>query len=150
MPLQLATRHNEAFDIYSPFIDPGLSTYAKSHGSEYVRKVLALYEEIKIDSALWTTPVSQLHPFYMPDKPLEYRLVVDDCRAVAWIDEAKWSAYIRGTLKSFSAYSRTATWFEYMSVLVPAPLLPGEAKEVRLLRMTQLGHCEVVSRKRLD
>lgn len=143
MSLLLATRHSEDFDIHTGFVDPARSPYVATFGDKYFQKVREFYNRLGVNSAIWAVPISQAFEFFEFDKPLEYRLEVQEDRVIAYVEEWTWSEYLQGRRTDFQ-YSLVPIAYERASVLVAPPLTQEEIKEVRRYRASASGRCELV------
>jgi len=62
-------------------------------------------------------------------------LEIDEDRAVAYVDETTWSAYLYGKRGTFD-YSTTPQRYEITSIIVPTPITKQEVKAIRRYRRT--------------
>jgi hypothetical protein len=144
MPLRVTTRHSEDFDIFSATIDPSKSPYSNLNGiSNYCEKVKSLYAQLRVQSAIWTTPESDPPESFEPAKPLEYLLEINEDRVLAWIDEFTWTEYLRGERACFSI-SKTPKQYRMTSILVSSPIKRDEVKEVRKYAEGNNGRCILI------
>ncbi len=143
--IRVTTRHPEDFNILCEDIDPTRSLYAE-YNDRYASKVKALYAELGIQTAIWTTPEDQPPAFFEPGKPVEHLLEVEESRIIAYVDELTWSPFLFGDRPTFD-YSRTSVRYDMTSILVGAPIRPEEVKEVRRYRCGPRRNCELVEKR---
>jgi hypothetical protein len=153
--VRVTTSHSEDFNILSSEIDLAKSPYAHDKVSGYlpgyVAKATALYAELGAKPMIWTTPegVNEQEAFilqFWANKPIEYLLEVDQERVAAYINETEWTDFIRGNQTGFR-WSRTPVRFEMTSLLISAPILIEEVKEVRIYCKTQEGLRKLVEQR---
>jgi hypothetical protein len=147
MLIRVTTRHSEDFDILCGTVDPSKSPYAHLSGIEnYCGKVKSLCSQLCVECVIWTTPESEPPEFFEPVKPVEYFLELQAQRAVAYIDELTWTAYLRGEGSTFQI-SKDPRRYHMTSILVSAPIRSDEVKEVRRYCEGNAGRCKLIGRK---
>ncbi len=143
MTIRVTTRHCEGFDICAQTVDSSKSPYARAQ-PDYVAKVTAFYQQLGVDSAIWTTPEAEPLKYLETCKPVEYVLEVDERRVIAYVDESTWSDYLYGKRGDFT-FSKTPVQYEVTSILVSPPVTPAEVKARRRYRSGgQPDHYELV------
>lgn len=132
MTIRVTTRHSEDFDICTNAVDPSKSPYARE--PDYAAKVTALYQQLGVASAIWTTREADRPKYFEKCKPVEYVLEVDEGRVIGYVDELIWREYLCGERHDFTAFSKTPMKYETTSILLSTPLTPADVKARRRYR----------------
>ncbi len=135
MTIRVSTWHSEEFDIYTEFVDPSRSPYAEC-GKDYAAKVTALYERLRVRSAIWAFPEAETRNGFDLSKPIEYLLAVNEDRVVAYVDDSGWDKYLHGEQADFEFSTTLMKFAGGTTILIATPVKQEEVIRIRRYRRT--------------